>query len=130
MSVSYSIACLDCGVFAPEVGASGYIGSPTLDLSQGQPPNFGYLYEAFAGIQLITWDLELLREFLERHVSHRTHVFADGEPLFGNGSGAPRPPDPGDTRCIPSGFGKRYGAKLSRQLIRWPVSASVRTLRH
>jgi hypothetical protein len=103
MSIIYSTACLDCGVFAPEVGAFGYIGFPSADTSRGPeggPPNFGYLYEAFAGIQLVTWHLALLHEFFQRHIGHGVHTFADGEPLFGAGGGA-APPEPSDDGLRP-----------------------------
>jgi hypothetical protein len=104
MSIVYSTACLDCGVFAPEVGAFGYIGYPSADTSRGQegvPPNFGYLYEAFAGIRLITWHLSLLHEFFQRHAGHHIHTFADGDPLFGSGGASAAPPEPGDDALRP-----------------------------
>jgi hypothetical protein len=97
-------ACLDCGVFAPEVGAYGYIGFPSADTSrgpEGQPPNFGYLYEAFAGIRLVTWHLDLLHEFLQRHRGHRVHTFAEDEPLFGSGGVGAVPPEPDDVGLYP-----------------------------
>lgn len=104
MSIMCLTACLDCGVFAPEVGAFGYIGFPSLDTSrgpEGQPPHFGYLYEAFAGIRLVTWHLDLLGEFFERHSGHRVHTFAEDEPLFGSGGAGAVPPEPDDVGLYP-----------------------------
>ena len=123
MSISYCIACLDCAVFAPEIGASGYIGYPSADSSRGpqsRPPNFGYLYEAFGGIQLITWDMDSLHEFLQRHVGHRIHTFAEGEPVFCDGPGRARPPAPDDTALYP--FALREAAWTDAAAAAYPLA--------
>ena len=88
MGLTCNTACLDCGEAAPEVGDCGYIGYPSASRERGpggRPPNFGYLYEGFAAIRLVTHNLDSLDSFLRAHEGHRLHTFADGEPAFGDG---------------------------------------------
>jgi hypothetical protein len=123
MSVIYSTACLDCLAFAPEVGDFGYIGFPSASTSrgpEGQPPNFGYLYEAFAGIQLITWHLTLLYEFFQQHMGHRIHTFVDGEPLFGSGGVSAAPPEPSDESLRP--FALQVAAGTNETAAAYPLA--------
>jgi hypothetical protein len=123
MSIVFSTVCLDCGVFAPEVGDFGYIGYPSLDTSRGpdcKPPNFGYLYEAFAGIQLVTWHLDLLHGFFRSHAGHRLHTFADDEPLFGDGGPNAMQPDPGEVALL--SFGLQEAAWTEAAAARYPLA--------
>jgi hypothetical protein len=88
VGLTCNTTCLDCGEAAPEVGDCGYIGYPSASRELGpggRPPNFGYLYEGFAAIRLVTHDLDSLDSFLRAHEGHRLQTFADGEPAFGDG---------------------------------------------
>ena len=89
MGVTANTTCRDCGKGAPEVGDFGYIGYPSLSTSaehdDDAPVNFGYLYQGFQAIHLLTADLERMREFLEAHKGHDIHTFIEGEPAFGDG---------------------------------------------
>jgi hypothetical protein len=115
-------------MFAPEIGASGYIGFPSADASCGpepQPPNFGYLYEGFAGIQLITWHMDLLYDFFRTHAGHRIQTFGDGEPLLGNGGTDAVAPDPGDDALRPLRLQRPRGPKQRQLPILSPGSACI-----
>jgi hypothetical protein len=70
------------------VGDCGYIGYPSISRERepdDQIAAFGYLYDGFAGIHLVSSDLDSLRTFFAGHQGHTLHTFGDGDPAFGDG---------------------------------------------
>ena len=82
MGVNAWVVCRDCGARAPEVGDFGYIGYPSLE-SRSEPVEgihtFGYLYEGFKALRLLTGELEAVRAFLRRHRRHQTDLVLEGD---------------------------------------------------
>jgi len=90
VGMTCNTTCLKCAKCAPEVGDFGHIGYPSCSQERGPSDrlaNFGYIYDGFEAINLVTYQLDSLREFLLAHKGHPLHTFADGEPAFGDGDG-------------------------------------------
>ena len=86
MSVQCGVICLDCREDAPPVGDGGFVGAPSLEITdrtdyQGWNtlPSFAWLYEALAAVHIQTYELDQFQEWLRRHRGHRITLHADIE---------------------------------------------------
>ena len=91
MGVSWTVKCTKCGRRAQELGEDGMMGFPSLSVDQGPPPkgprvfapvSFGYIYEGFRRIALLTRPLDAYLLFLYAHVGHDVEVLCDFEDAF------------------------------------------------
>jgi hypothetical protein len=87
MSIQLGFACVTCKRLAPNMGDGGFLGAPTLDVSEesrvgafaDEPmPSFGLLHGGLAAVGLLPYDIERNREFLVEHAGHRLSIMGDG----------------------------------------------------
>lgn len=83
MSVTHSVHCDDCDADAPDVGDMGSIGFPSLSMDPRKkadvPQNFGYIYQGFLGVGLLTQELDEFLAFLCDHVGHRLMILEEDD---------------------------------------------------
>jgi hypothetical protein len=88
MSIAAGVRCLTCRRIAPEIGDAGYLGAPTLEVSESSTdgwfepdpiPTFGFFYEGLAAIGLVPYEIALLHEFLHDHAGHRLYIAMDAD---------------------------------------------------
>lgn len=85
MGVTSGVRCVDCDVYAPELGDFGSLGLPSASTEErsGEMQSFGYLFIGFRAIGMVTAELADFLAFLRRHEGHRlTMVTEDEEDEF------------------------------------------------
>lgn len=79
MGITYATYCIPCAIESPEVGDFGHIGRASLDDRRrgGGTQNFGYIYEGFRAVSILTPELEAFHAFLDAHDAHRLVTVSD-----------------------------------------------------
>jgi len=79
VGVTFTTVCTRCRVDAPEVGAFGYVGTPSLETKRTKKHTqpFGYLYAGLAALGLQTEEIEAFHAFLQEHRGHPMHQWSD-----------------------------------------------------
>jgi hypothetical protein len=88
VSITVGTVCVTCRKWAPSVGDFGYLGEPSLivsdqiDTGYGEVmPSFEYFYEALRGVGILPYDLHRFWEFLVAHEGHFLFMSAGHERL-------------------------------------------------
>ncbi len=79
MGLTYTSICVQCGVRAPEIGDSGYMGTPVADFAKRRRglQTFGSIYAGLAAIGAITVEIEAFKAFLDEHGAHPIVQYSD-----------------------------------------------------
>ena len=79
MGITFSAACVKCGVEAPAIGDCGHVGIPSADVRKrrGDAQTFAYIHDGLAAIGLLSEEIEALHAFLVEHTGHPIRQYAD-----------------------------------------------------
>jgi hypothetical protein len=88
MSVAWGVLCIDCRLYAPRLGDSGFLGIPTLRTADpaprwrmptgvSAPVTFGAAHQALAGMGLLLQEVTEYHSFLQAHDPHELFLYND-----------------------------------------------------
>lgn len=84
MTETYVTRCKTCGARGPVLGKKGSMGLPTAAKGEGSdllPPRFGAVYDALAGVSLLTPEVDRYFAFLQEHRAHVLQLVCSDDDL-------------------------------------------------